>query len=195
MALANKKLLDLVNIDDLTGLYNMRSLYKMLDSELDRAARYGRSVCVIMLDMDHFKKVNDNHDHLFGSFVLSEMGRIITENIRTVDFAARYGGDEFLICLTEVDLDGANSFAERLRLRVEQENFNNDHFQIRLTSSIGFAITEPGDLVDGKTLVRHADRALYEAKENGRNQVKFRVIPATSDNALRKNNRELLRKS
>ncbi|MEO0337104.1 MAG: diguanylate cyclase, partial [Pseudomonadota bacterium] len=171
---ANAKLKELVDIDDLTGLFNMRSLYKKLDFELDRARRYDRSVCVLMMDMDHFKRVNDNHDHLFGSFVLSEVGSIIRENIRKVDFAARYGGDEFLIVLTEINLDGAKVFADRLRERIENTIFENDAHSMELTASIGFAIVNPqkNDL-DARALVRHADKALYTAKANGRNRFEY----------------------
>jgi len=171
---ANDKLQELVDIDDLTGLFNMRSLYKKLDHELDRALRYNRSVCTVMMDMDHFKDVNDQNDHLFGSYVLAEVGRIIYDNIRKVDFAARYGGDEFLIVLTEIDVQGALKFTERLRGIIENHEFKNEEYQKHLTSSIGFAITAPGSReVDAKALVRYADRALYEAKECGRNCVKY----------------------
>ena len=171
---ANEKLKALVDIDDLTGLFNMRSLYKKLDFEIDRARRYKRSVCVMMMDMDHFKKVNDSNDHLFGSFVLSEVGHIVRNNVRKIDFAARYGGDEFLIVLTEIDLKGAQSFAERLRSIIEKNKFENEIHSIQLTASIGFAICSPADkFVDAKSLVREADRALYQAKENGRNRVEY----------------------
>lgn len=170
---ANEKLKELVDIDDLTGLFNMRSLYKKLDFELDRARRYRRSVCVLMMDMDRFKRVNDDHDHLFGSFVLAEVGGIIRETIRKVDFSARYGGDEFLVVLTEIDLEGARAFAERLRRRVEGHVFCSDNHSIELTVSIGFAITNSRINVDARTLVRHADRSLYAAKDAGRNQVHF----------------------
>ena len=177
---ANSKLKELVDIDDLTGLFNMRSLYKKLDFELDRARRYDRSVCVLMMDMDHFKKVNDNHDHLFGSFVLSEVGSIIRENIRKVDFAARYGGDEFLVVLTEINLEGAKIFAGRLRERIEGYQFESDDHSMELTASLGFAIVNPKrhDL-DARALVRHADKALYTAKANGRNR--FQVSDFTAE--------------
>lgn len=169
---ANDRLKELVDIDDLTGLFNMRSLYKRLDFELDRARRYNRSVCAIMMDLDHFKRVNDQHDHLFGSYVLSEVGKIIRANIRKVDFGARYGGDEFLIVLTEIGLEGAQTFANRLRKKIEEAEYKNDNFQMKLTASLGLAITNPNHFdVDARAIVRYADRALYAAKENGRNRV------------------------
>lgn len=169
---ANAKLKELVDIDDLTGLYNMRSLYQKLDFELNRAARYDRAVSAIMMDMDHFKAVNDEHDHLFGSFVLSQVGQIIRENIRKVDFAARYGGDEFLVILTETSPDGTSVFCDRLRSLVEARTFKNDQHERKMTVSIGYAYVGPEQKgLDAKTLVRYADRALYQAKESGRNCV------------------------
>lgn len=174
LKLANEKLKLQVEVDDLTGLFNMRSLYSRLDHELERARRYSRSVAVVMMDMDNFKNVNDEHDHLFGSFVLSEVGRLIRENIRKVDFGARYGGDEFLMVLTEIDLNGAKLFTERLRKTIENFEFKNDKHSRRITSSLGFAITRAeGSKIDARSLVRIADRALYDAKEGGRNCVSF----------------------
>ncbi len=169
---ANKKLRELVDIDDLTGLFNMRSLYRRLDFELERARRFKRCISAAMMDMDFFKNVNDGHDHLFGSFVLTQVGEIIKENIRTIDFAARYGGDEFLIILTEVNQMGANLFCERLRSRIEAFNFEHEEDSIRLTASIGYALFNPKfDKPEARSLVRNADRALYQAKELGRNRV------------------------
>jgi diguanylate cyclase (GGDEF)-like protein len=169
---ANDRLKELVDIDDLTGLFNMRSLYKRLDFELDRARRYDRSVVVIMMDLDHFKRVNDQHDHLFGSFVLTQVGKMVRENIRKVDFAARYGGDEFLVVLTEINLEGAETFANRLRDKISKTNFKNEYYSMDLTASLGLAIANPNEHdVDARALVRYADRALYVAKENGRNRV------------------------
>jgi two-component system, cell cycle response regulator len=169
---ANSRLKELVDTDDLTGLFNMRSLYEKLDYELERASRYNRSVAVIMMDMDYFKSVNDENDHLFGSFVLSQVGKLIRENMRKVDFAARYGGDEFLIVLTEINPEGALVFAERLKKLIEGWVFKNDQHEKKLTASIGLAVTPPGSKeVDARSIVRAADRALYKAKDSGRNRV------------------------
>jgi diguanylate cyclase (GGDEF)-like protein len=169
---ANTRLKELVDIDDLTGLFNMRSLYTKLDFEINRARRYKRHVCVLMMDMDFFKKCNDDHDHLFGSYVLGQVGRLVRENIRKVDFAARYGGDEFLLVLTEIDRQGALTFAERLRVLIESTVFANDLHMIKLTASFGLAIKEPHAVsVDARSLVRYADKGLYLAKQQGRNRV------------------------
>lgn len=169
---ANARLKEMVDIDDLTGLLNMRSLYTRLDYEIARGKRYHRTVCVVMMDMDFFKSVNDGHDHLFGSFVLSEVGKLIKSSIRNLDIAARYGGDEFLIVLTEIDRSTALTFCERLRQRIESYQFQSGADEIFLTTSIGFAITDPNSPdIDAKQLVRVADWALYEAKEAGRNKV------------------------
>ncbi len=174
LKVANEKLKELVDIDDLTGLFNMRSLYKKLDFEIDRAERHGRSVCVMMMDMDHFKRTNDENDHLFGSYVLGQVGKLIRDNMRKIDFAARYGGDEFLIVLTEIDEPGARVFAERLREAILETTFSNGEYKINLTSSIGFAISRPGrDHLDGRSLVKRADKALYRAKNRGRNRCEF----------------------
>lgn len=177
---ANKKLQGLVEIDDLTGLYNMRSVYEKLDQEIERGRRYSHGVAAIMLDMDHFKGVNDNHDHLFGSHVLAEVGSIIKKNIRTHDFGARYGGDEFLICLSQTTTEGAKLFCERLRAVLENHLFKSGDDEIRLTASMGCAIIVDGkSMIDGRSLVRHADHGLYKSKEEGRNRVTFTEIQDT----------------
>lgn len=169
---ANARLKELVDTDDLTGLLNMRSLYTRLEYELARGKRYNRTVCVVMMDMDEFKSVNDGHDHLFGSFVLTEVGKLIKASIRGLDIAARYGGDEFLIVLTEIDRTVALTFCERLRHKIETYRFQNGPDEINLTTSLGFAITDPKSPdIDAKQLVRVADWALYEAKRSGRNKV------------------------
>ncbi len=171
LADANARLNELVVIDDLTGLHNMRNLYDRLEREISRSRRNLKSVAVIMMDMDYFKNVNDTNDHLFGSFVLTEVGKIIKRTVRKIDHAARYGGDEFIVILSEVPLHGAISFSERLRKGIEESLFKNGSSQMKLTCSVGFAITSVGKEVNAIDLVKTADKALYEAKRSGRNCV------------------------
>jgi two-component system, cell cycle response regulator len=174
---ANKKLLSLVDIDDLTGLYNMRTIYDRMNNEIERARRYKHSVAVIMMDMDDFKHVNDNHDHLFGSFVLAETGKVIKETIRTVDFAARYGGDEFLICLAQTEPLGALRFADRLRKKISSHEYVNGDDRMFLTASFGVCIIDSGQgILDAHTMVRMADAKLYQAKAAGKNKVEGEII-------------------
>ncbi len=168
---ANERLKELVDTDDLTGLYNMRSLYQRLEFEIERARRFNRGVVCVMMDMDYFKTVNDGHDHLFGSHVLTEVGKIIKENTRNTDIAARYGGDEFLLVLTEVGYEGAMLFCERLRKNIEATHFTNGEDSIRLTISIGFVCYPENEKINAREMVRRADHALYEAKRLGRNRV------------------------
>jgi len=183
---ANAKLQELVEIDDLTGLFNMRSIYQKLEFEMERGKRFKRPVTVVMIDMDKFKLVNDGHDHLFGSYVLSEVGKIIKILTRTIDIPARYGGDEFLIVLSETPLSGVEMFCERLRKKVEQMTFVQGQDSINLTLSIGFAATNETEELTAKELVRRADVALYEAKKCGRNQVVSYDANTLSDRRIEK---------
>ena len=123
-----------------------------------------------MMDLDHFKSVNDTHGHLMGSHVLAEVGRLIRDSIRTVDVSARYGGEEFVSYLPEAFLAGAHQVAERVRRAIESHSFSLDGRTIRVTISIGIALfPEHGREIN--TLVARADKALYRAKESGRNRV------------------------
>jgi two-component system, cell cycle response regulator len=183
---ANEKLKHLVEIDDLTGLFNMRSIYQKLEFEMERGKRFNRTVTVVMIDMDKFKSVNDGHDHLFGSYVLSEVGKIIKASTRNIDIPARYGGDEFLIVLSETPLAGVELFCERLRKKIEQTIFAYEQNSIKLTLSLGFASAEIGESIAPKELVRRADMALYEAKRRGRNQTVAFQSSIESDRRLEK---------
>lgn len=156
--------------DQLTGLLTKESLYLAFERELERCLRYRHPLSVLMMDLDRFKSVNDTHGHLMGSHVLSEVGGVIRHCIRAADVSARYGGEEFVTYLAETDSKGARLAAERIRKAIEAHSFVLDDVSIRVTISIGVA-TAPGDGHAIKELVGAADRALYEAKETGRNRV------------------------
>jgi diguanylate cyclase (GGDEF)-like protein len=159
-----------ISYDQLTGLLTRESLFLALDMEMKRCLRYRLPLSVLMMDLDRFKSVNDTHGHLVGSQVLSGVGRVIRESIRTVDVSARYGGEEFLSYVAETTTAAALEVAERIRRAVESHVFSVDGRTVRLTISIGIAgCPEHGKNV--KTLVGRADRALYQAKGGGRNRV------------------------
>ncbi len=167
---------DLAAHDALTGLYNRRSLFEKGNEEMNRAKRYGRPLSVLMLDIDHFKGVNDEYGHLAGDEVLKDLANILTGQLRMKegDFPARYGGEEFVVVLPETDKKSAMILAERLRGRIEEKLFKADPLiKEKITASIGVAeLDEAGEDSDLETFLGRADKALYEAKESGRNQVK-----------------------
>jgi diguanylate cyclase (GGDEF)-like protein len=170
---ANDKLSKITITDDLTGLYNMRYFKKRLTQEFTRAQRYDKFLSVIMFDVDNFKRVNDSNDHLMGSFVLAALGKMVADEIRTVDIAARFGGDEFVIMLPETGVNGAYNAAVRIAHNVKNRVFENENNHFQVTLSIGVSTFGPGSetFENGTELMRRADQYLYEAKENGRDQV------------------------
>jgi two-component system, cell cycle response regulator len=159
-----------ITFDRLTGLLTRESLYLALEMELQRSRRYGLPLAVLMMDLDHFKAVNDTHGHLMGSHVLAEVGRLIRESIRTEDVAARFGGEEFIAYLPERRADEALRAAERIRRTIEKEPLTHDGVTTGVTISIGVA-TFPEHGGDIESLIGRADKALYRAKESGRNRV------------------------
>lgn len=165
------ELVRLARFDELTGLYNRRYLLERLAQEALRAKRYGSPLCLMILDVDHFKHINDTYGHLIGDQVLARIGNILRDTIRVTDIAGRYGGEEFCIVLTETSLQGACVMAERLRQRIAAEACSaDDGTTFQATCSIGVAPYTP-DLPDMQAFLVRADRALYKAKASGRNRV------------------------
>ncbi len=163
---------ELATKDSLTNLHNRRYFEEQFYIELERSKRTGSSLCLLMLDVDHFKQYNDRNGHLMGDEVLIRVARLVKGCIRAVDFLARYGGEEFIILLTGANGDVGRLVGEKIRSRVEEESFINQSNQPsgNLTVSIGVAEMER-DTKQLEQLIRSADRALYFAKENGRNLV------------------------
>ncbi len=158
-------------VDDVTEVYNARYLLQATTHEIQRAERYGREMCVLFLDLDRFKLVNDQYGHLVGSQTLRELSQVLLHCIRQVDTLARYGGDEFTILLTDTDVETGRKVAERIRRTVAETLFEGGRdAPIRLTISIGVACY-PDDSRDRDQLLDLADKAMYRAKSLGRNCV------------------------
>jgi diguanylate cyclase (GGDEF)-like protein len=162
--------------DELTGLANRRALEQMLAEEVSRALRHGRPLSILMTDVDHFKAINDTYGHRVGDEVLRELARLLADNLRSIDRAARYGGEELLVMLPETPVAEARNVAERVRNAVAEHDFvvepedAEPARHLRLTASVGVA-SLPEDADSPARLVEIADRALYEAKHQGRNRV------------------------
>jgi diguanylate cyclase (GGDEF)-like protein/PAS domain S-box-containing protein len=156
--------------DSLTGIYNRRHMFELGQREFTRARRFGRPMAVIMLDIDHFKRVNDEFGHAIGDHVLHNLANRLQETIREVDILGRYGGEEFTIILPETDLKAAQILAERLRKRITEPSPGNGCASVTITASIGVAALGP-DAPDLADLVAQADAAMYKAKNAGRNRV------------------------
>jgi diguanylate cyclase (GGDEF)-like protein len=161
----NELLARLSVTDALTQVGNHRAFQEHLHAQISLAARKGLPLCLMLIDVDHFKQYNDTYGHLQGDMVLREVARLLTENVRTYDFVARYGGEEFAIILPDTDIGTATVVAERVRQVIERHPFPNR----QVTVSIGLASWRAG--VDSSALIQEADKALYEAKRSGRNRV------------------------
>jgi len=174
IALENARLYDelqqLAITDELTGLLNRRGLFQLGQREVERARRYERPLAVLMLDLDHFKQVNDTYGHLAGDRVLRALAERCRENTRAFDLAGRYGGEEFVLLLPETTLDEAMILAERLRRSIEQTTVLHEQTPLTFTISIGVAAMTP-DVSHLATLIERADQAQYLAKQTGRNRV------------------------
>ena len=174
LELERRELLDLANRDPLTRTLNRRKLGDVLEAETARAARYATPFSLALLDIDHFKHINDSHGHDAGDAVLVELARRLTASLRQVDRLARFGGEEFVVAAPGIDLAGAAELAERLRRAVADEPFVGVG---RVTASFGLAAWRPGD--SPEDLLKRADEALYRAKDGGRNRVEREAPPQT----------------
>jgi diguanylate cyclase (GGDEF)-like protein len=160
----------LSNHDDLTGLANRRHLGTMLQAEFERARRYGRDLSCAIVDLDHFKQINDLHGHQVGDRVLESVARLVASSVRSSDTIARYGGDEFMIVLPETSSDGARELAERCRGAIAATAITAGPHTLRTTASVGIASLGHAEVRTVDDLIRITDDALYEAKEQGRDR-------------------------
>lgn len=157
--------------DDLTHLYNRRFLFERFEEEFSRARRYKTPIGCLIVDVDHFKEVNDNHGHLAGDTVLREVAAVLDGYARKEDIVGRYGGEEFLYVLPHTDLQGTKAFAERLRGEVKKRRFRYGEVAIQITLSAGVAAYPACPAESPDDLVKAADDALLKAKRKGRDQV------------------------
>ncbi len=157
--------------DDCTGLYNARHLYSCIDSEVSRSQRFGYEFTVLFVDLDHFKVVNDTHGHLYGSHLLQEVGRKLKANLRFIDLAFRYGGDEFVVLLPQTPRDQGILVAQRLLDMFRDATFLSHHqLDLNVRASIGVA-TFPHDGSDGREIIRQSDEAMYMVKNTTRDAI------------------------
>ncbi len=157
-------------VDEVTGLYNQRYLHLVLDQEIEKVKRDNSKFSVLFIDIDHFKSVNDKNGHLVGSQVLREIGKILKQNVRSVDYCFRYGGDEFLLVLSDTSTDQSTVVAERIRKQIASTDFVIDGTRVHVTLSIGIACF-PEHAKSKKKILQVADEAMYCGKNLTRNIV------------------------
>ncbi len=161
----------LATIDPLTELLNRRFFIERSESEINRAKRYHTSLTVLMLDLDYFKRINDNFGHKAGDNVLVEVSKALKKSVRDIDLVGRYGGEEFIILCPESDSASSLQVARRIREDIENLSLELNTQPVRMTISIGVAVEASGENLSLDTLIQHADEALYRSKEIGRNCV------------------------
>lgn len=171
--------------DELTSLYNRRHFQSVLNIEWKRAVRFKRGLAVLMVDVDHFKSFNDKYGHLHGDYVLKRIAELLAANLREVDTVARFGGEEFIALLPDTDIAGAQNVAEKLRSIIDSERFSTakNKETHKITISVGISVY-PDDARNLEDLIDHADIALYDAKDSGRNQVICYPAKSHQDNLV-----------
>lgn len=167
----NRQLEKMARIDMMTGLYNRMSFTEETEKELARTRRTGNDSTIVLLDLDNIKKINDQYGHPAGDQVLVAVAELIKSQLRSVDLAARFGGDEFALLLPDTDLQGALKVADKVRLAIANHYFPLDDENLRITASFGVAVLNSGDDQSFNSLYQEADQALYRAKNEGRNRV------------------------
>jgi diguanylate cyclase (GGDEF)-like protein len=176
LTVTNRMLAEVSARDALTGLYNRWYVIDKMEAEINRSIRHGSPMALLMLDIDHFKSVNDTYGHTAGDQVLQFVARLLRESCRVYDIAGRYGGEEFCVLLPETALGSTPIVAERIRQRLEVSELSVGGSSVGVTASIGIAGLDAGageSMLSPAALIERADRALYSAKHRGRNRVEM----------------------
>ena len=178
LVVKNRVLSEISARDALTGLYNRWFVLEKIEAEINRSLRSGSELALLMLDIDHFKKINDTYGHLTGDHVLQEVGKVLKDSCRVYDVPGRYGGEEFCVVLPDTKIGSTPIVAERIRARLESTDVGVGFGagSVNVTASIGIAGLESGGgdtILSPAALIDRADRALYAAKRRGRNRVEL----------------------
>lgn len=167
---ANEELAILSQTDGLTKLFNRTHWERCLQAEYKRWTRSNHASCLVMIDIDHFKQVNDSYGHLVGDEVIRHLAGVIKDHVRETDISGRYGGEEFAILLADTDIDNAQIFAERLRKEIEDAVVKHNDIDVKYTISLGLAEVDP-TIKNYEAWIECADAALYRSKQGGRNKI------------------------
>lgn len=178
--------------DPLTGLFNVRHFRTALDIELERTTRTSVPTTLMMIDLDHFKQVNDRWGHEVGNQVLKTTARLICQATRQLDIQCRYGGEEFVVILPSTSLLLASQVAERLREMIAQTEMDVEGNVLRVTASIGLSVYLAHEVNDASSLIKKADECLYQAKNEGRNRVCFKSLEENIEAAVSMDEKEAL---
>jgi two-component system, cell cycle response regulator len=181
---AGEELLFRATHDSLTGISNRGVILDILHREHSRQVREGGSFGIVLLDVDHFKSVNDTYGHLCGDSVLQEVVRRVTSTVRAYDTVGRYGGEEFLIVAPSSGAEGILRLSERVRLAIEATPIKTDAGEISVTVSLGLAVSSEAAPLDPKVILSTADEALYRAKAEGRNRSEMGILEATASTGV-----------
>lgn len=168
-----------VHTDGLTGLFNYRHFQLMLERELERTRRTGQPTALVMVDLDHFKQINDRWGHELGNRVLRHCASLMANALRKIDIACRYGGEEFALLLPGTPLPRAVNAANRLRLAIAETPLQTTDGVLQVTASMGADVFSKGDEIGPEEFVKRADSQLYQAKEQGRNRVSHLAFELT----------------
>jgi diguanylate cyclase (GGDEF)-like protein len=166
---SNADLHRLATTDGLTDITNRRYFLELSEREYVRAQRHDTDLCLILLDIDHFKLINDNQSHAAGDEALKVLAKTLTKELRSIDIIGRYGGEEFIVCLPDTDLETCITIANRLKEEIARTIITYDNYSFSITASLGIAVHNKDTNLE--TLINQADNAMYKAKDNGRNQV------------------------